>query len=98
MFGHNVAHSNRKTNRRFDPNLQKTTLFSEALRRKVSLRVSTRALRTVSRKGGLDAFLLDTADAKLGEDGLRLKRQVKRALAGSSRKATASSQAGPPAR
>jgi len=90
MFGHNVSHSNRKTNRRFDPNLQKTTLFSEALRRKVSLRVSTRALRTVSRKGGLDAFLLDTADAKLGEDGLRLKRRVKRALAGSSRKSTAS--------
>ena len=88
MFGHNVSHSNRKTNRRFDPNLQKTTLFSEALRRKVSLRVSTRALRTVSRKGGLDAFLLDTADAKLAEDGLRLKRQVKRALAGSSRKAS----------
>ena len=91
MFGHNVSHSNRKTNRRFDPNLQKTTLFSEALRRKVSLRVSTRALRTVSRKGGLDGFLLGTDDAKLAEDGLRLKRQVKRALAGSSRKAAASS-------
>ena len=91
MFGHNVSHSNRKTNRRFDPNLQKTTLFSEALRRKVSLRVSTRALRTVSRKGGLDGFLLNTADAKLAEDGLRLKRQVKRALAGSSRKAATSS-------
>ena len=90
MFGHNVSHSNRKTNRRFDPNLQKTTLFSEALRRKVSLRVSTRALRTVSRKGGLDAFLLDTADAKLTEEGLRLKRRVKRALAGSSRPVAAS--------
>jgi len=89
MFGHNVSHSNRKTNRRFDPNLQKTTLFSEALRRKVSLRVSTRALRTVSLKGGLDAFLLGTADEKLAVDGLRLKRQVKRVLAGSSRKTAA---------
>ena len=87
LFGHNVSHSNRKTNRRFDPNLQKTTLFSDALRRKVRLRVSTRALRTVSRKGGLDAFLLATADAKLAEDGVRLKRRVKKALAGSSWKA-----------
>ncbi len=26
LFGHNVSHSNRKTNRRFDPNLQKITL------------------------------------------------------------------------
>jgi len=90
MFGHNVSHSNRRTNRRFDPNLQKTTLFSEALKRKVSLRVSTRALRTVSLKGGLDAFLLNTTDAKLAEDGLRLKRQVKKALAGTSRKAATS--------
>lgn len=91
MFGHNVSHSNRKTNRRFDPNLQKATLYSDALRRKVSLRVCTRALRTVSRVGGLDAYLLRTDDAKLAEDGLRLKRQVKKALAGSSGKAAAAS-------
>ena len=87
MFGHNVSHSKRRTNRRFDPNLQKATFFSEALRSKISLRVTTRVLRTVSLKGGLDAFLLGTADAKLAEDGLRLKRRVKKALAGSSAKA-----------
>ena len=79
--GHNVSHSNRKTNRRFAPNLQRVTLHSEALRRDVALRVSTRALRTVQKKGGLDAYLLDTDDAKLAEAGLRLKRQVRRALA-----------------
>ena len=33
--GHNVSHSNVKTNRRFEPNLQKSTFFSDALRRKV---------------------------------------------------------------
>jgi large subunit ribosomal protein L28 len=26
-FGHNVSHSNRKTNRRWVPNIQKTTIF-----------------------------------------------------------------------
>ncbi len=87
MFGHNVSHSNRKTNRRFDPNLQRATLFSEALRQKISLRVCTGTLRTVSLKGGLDAFLLGTNDAKLAEDAQRLKRRVKKALAGSSAKA-----------
>jgi len=80
LFGHNVSHSNRKTNRRFDPNLQKATLYSDALRRPVALRVLTRALRTVSRAGGLDAYLLRTDDAKLAPEGQRLKRQVKRAL------------------
>ena len=82
LFGHNVSHSNRKTNRRFDPNLQQTTLYSEALRRKVGLRVTTRALRSVTKGGGIDAYLLGVADAKLAPEGLRLKRAVKRALRG----------------
>jgi large subunit ribosomal protein L28 len=88
QFGHNVSHSNRKTNRRFEPNLQKITLYSDALRRKVGLRVCTRALRTISRVGGLDVYLLRTDDAKLAPEGLRIKRQVKKALAGTSRKTT----------
>jgi len=89
-FGHNVSHSNRKTNRRFEPNLQRTTLYSDALSRKVSLRVCTRALRTVSRAGGLDPYLLRTADAKLAPEGLRLKRQVLKVIAGSPKSAAAS--------
>jgi large subunit ribosomal protein L28 len=88
QFGHNVSHSNRKTNRRFEPNLQKITLYSDALRRKIGLRVCTRALRTISRVGGLDVYLLRTDDAKLAPEGLRIKRQVKKALAGTSRKTT----------
>lgn len=83
-YGHNVSHSNRKTSRRFEPNLQKATLYSAGLSRKISLRVSTRALRTVSRVGGLDPYLLRTADVELAPEGLRLKRRLVRALAGSS--------------
>ncbi|HEY5657043.1 MAG TPA: 50S ribosomal protein L28 [Myxococcota bacterium] len=82
VFGHNVSHSNRKTNRRFDPNLQKVTLYSDALRRSVPLRVTTRALRSVQKKGGLDAYLVATDDARLAPEGLRIKHKVKRALAG----------------
>ena len=33
QFGHNVAHSNVKTNRRFNPNLQKATFYSDSLHR-----------------------------------------------------------------
>ena len=91
MFGHNVSHSNVKTNRRFEPNIQKATFKSEALRRKVSLRITTRALRSISRAGGLDAYLLRTSDTKLAPEGLRLKHQVKKALAGKKRSAAAAS-------
>ena len=44
---------------------------------------------TELRDGGLDAYLLSTADEKLAPEGLRLKRQVKKALAGSSRRTEA---------
>jgi large subunit ribosomal protein L28 len=81
-FGRNVSHSNRKTSRRFDPNLQHATLYSEALRRKLALRVTTRALRSVTKGGGIDAYLLSADDAKLAPEGLRLKRAIKRALRG----------------
>ena len=83
-YGHNVSHSNVKTSRRFVPNLQKVTLTSEALGRPVSLRISTRALRSVQRKGGLDAYLMATPDKDLGAQGQRLKRQVRKAAAGPS--------------
>jgi large subunit ribosomal protein L28 len=80
QFGHNVSHSNRKTNRRFAPNIQSVSLHSEALGCNVTLRISTRALRTVVKKGGLDPFLLSTDDAKLPDEALRLKRRVRKSL------------------
>jgi len=54
--GRNVAHSNVKTCRRFDPNLQRVHLQSDALGRRVALRITTRALRTVQKHGGLDPY------------------------------------------
>jgi large subunit ribosomal protein L28 len=80
--GHNVSHSNRKTKRRFRPNVQKVTFRSDALGRDVMLRVTTRAVRTVQKNGGLDAFLLAHDEAHLPEPAARLKRAVHRALAG----------------
>ena len=79
--GNNVSHAHNKTRRRFLPNLQDTSLLSDALGKTVRLRLSVRAIRTIEHKGGLDAYLLDTADAKLPEEALTLKRKVKKALA-----------------
>lgn len=81
-FGNNVSHSNRKSSRTFAPNLQSVSLLSDGLGRSVRLRVSTRALRTVQKRGGLDAFLLGTDDAKLPPEALDLKRRLRRALGG----------------
>tara|TARA_R110002072_G_scaffold30957_1_gene96010 strand:+ start:115 stop:384 length:270 start_codon:yes stop_codon:yes gene_type:complete len=81
MAGNNVSHAHNKTRRRFLPNLQVTSLLSDALGEVVRLRLSASAIRTIEHKGGLDAYLLGTADAKLPEDALALKRKVKKAAA-----------------
>ena len=80
--GHNVSHSNRRTKRTFDPNLQQVTFYSDALRHPIGLRVTTRAIRTVQKHGGLDRFLVDMDFAKLGPVGQRLKRRVHKAMGG----------------
>ncbi len=50
-FGHNVSHSNRKTKRRFEVNIQKKKFFIPEENRWVELKVSTSALRTINKKG-----------------------------------------------
>ncbi len=51
MSGHNVSHSNRKTKRRFLPNLQTRRLWLEEENRFVTLKLSTKALRTITKRG-----------------------------------------------
>jgi len=76
--GHKVSHSNRKTNRRFMPNLVNVTMMSDALGRSVRLRISANALKSVDHRGGLDAFLAKARDTELSSRALDLKRQVQK--------------------
>lgn len=76
MTGNNVSHANNRTRRRFLPNLQQTTMTSEILGRKVSLRVTTNAIRTVEKHGGLDSFLLQARNAELADEARALKREI----------------------
>ena len=78
QVGHNVSHSNRKTKRRFLPNLQRTSVLSDVLG-PIRLRLSAAAIRTIEHKGGIDAFLRATPDRQLSPETRRLKRRVERA-------------------
>ncbi len=49
--GNKISHSNIKTKRRFYPNLQKKRFFIPEENRWVELKVSTSALRTITKKG-----------------------------------------------
>lgn len=81
MTGHNVSHAQNKTKRRFLPNVQESSLYSEALSRWVKLRVSMHGLRTVEHMGGLDAYLTKTAKTKLDPKLRPVKAEVEKALA-----------------
>ena len=74
--GNNVSHSKRRTRRRFLPNVQAMSLYSETLDDVVRLKVSAAGLRTVERNGGLDAYLTGTPDRKLPSEARRLKRRI----------------------
>ena len=51
MVGNNVSHSNRKTKRKFYPNLQTKKFFIPESGEWVTLKVSTSALRTIDKNG-----------------------------------------------
>jgi large subunit ribosomal protein L28 len=82
--GHKVSHSNRKTKRRFLPNLCSVTMISDTLGRSVRLRVSANALKSVDHRGGLDAFLLKAKGEELSPRALELKRQIEKKLVAAS--------------
>lgn len=77
MSGNNVSHSERKTRRRFLPNLQNVTLHSDILDRNFKFRVATRALKTIEMQGGLDNFLVNQKENLLSRDAKFVRKLIK---------------------
>jgi large subunit ribosomal protein L28 len=90
MSGHTVSHSEIKTNRRFLPNLQKVSFLSEILGARVSMSATSRAVRTVEKNGGIDAYLLNTGNSRLSAEAVKLKKRI-----GGAKAAKAVNAAGP---
>ncbi|MEM6454414.1 MAG: 50S ribosomal protein L28 [Acidobacteriota bacterium] len=65
MAGNNISHAHNVTRRRQLPNIQKKRIYVTELGRWVKIKLSTRALRTVNKKG-LMRYLRD--------EGLTLKQ------------------------
>ena len=51
MFGNNVSHAHNKSRRRFNINLQKKKFWLPNEKRYVTLRISTRGMRIIDKKG-----------------------------------------------
>lgn len=76
ITGNNVSHANNKTRRRFIPNLQNVSLYSDKLDKKIKLRVATSTLRTVEKNGGIDNFLIEASIAQLSIAARKYKKSI----------------------
>ena len=76
MVGMNVSHSMRHTKRTFLPNLQKLKFHSDILNRDFSLRLSTAGLRTLTKHGGLDAYVMAKPVSRLTPEMAAIKKAI----------------------
>lgn len=78
----NVSHAQNKTKRRQLPNLQVRKFFSETLNQKVSLRLTTSAIRTIEKHGGLDSFMSNYKKHKMfSTNAAKIRKAIKAKLA-----------------
>lgn len=76
--GMNVSHSVRRTKRTFLPNLQKLKFHSDILDRDFALRISTAGLRTLTKHGGLDAYVMAKPVSRLTDDMAAIKKAIEK--------------------
>ncbi|QLL31035.1 hypothetical protein HG536_0A08500 [Torulaspora globosa] len=81
QYGNNISESKAKTRRRWLPNIVRKGLWSETLDKKISIRMTAKVLRTISKEGGIDNYLIKDKSARikeLGPAGWKLRYQVMR--------------------
>ena len=76
QFGNNVSKANNKTRRKFNPNMQSATFKSELLNKNIRLNVATSSIRTVTKFGGIDEFLIRTKSKKLSLKAKRIRKTL----------------------
>ncbi|KAH9474410.1 54S ribosomal protein L24, mitochondrial [Psilocybe cubensis] len=77
QYGNNVPFSKHKTRRSWLPNVQQKRIYSEILGENVRMKLTTRALKTIKTKGGLDKYLNTTPADTLGHMGMKLRLKVR---------------------
>lgn len=80
MSGNNVSHAKNRTRRKFLPNVQDTSVYSEALDSNIMIRVTPAGLRTIDHNGGFDKWLMSIAPTKMDVKLRPVRKKVAKAL------------------
>ena len=78
MVGMNVSHSERHTTRTILPTLQKLSFHSDILARDFNLRISTAGLRTLTKHGGLDGYVMSKPVSRLTPEMAAIKKAIEK--------------------
>lgn len=76
LFGNNVSHSQRKTRRKFKPNLHEVRLTSDLTGISYKFRITPRCLSSIEKKGGFDEFIVKAKDCNLSQKAILAKKAV----------------------
>ena len=74
MSGNNVSHAVNRTKRRFLPNLQNVSFFSEILGKNIRLKVTSKGIKTVEKNGGIDNYILGLKNSLLNDQTRKIKK------------------------
>jgi large subunit ribosomal protein L28 len=77
QFGNKISFSEKKSRRKWEPNVHIVKLYSEALDKRLRIKATQKALRCIDKAGGLDNYITKTKEVKLDSlFALRLKKLV----------------------
>ncbi len=75
-YGNKVSHSNIKTRTRWMPNLREKSYLIPELQQTISLRLSTRAIRTIDKLGGITPAIMAAGEKILSERLQRIRNKI----------------------
>lgn len=79
--GNKVSHSNIKTRTKWMPNLHDKRYMIPELSKTVTLKLSTRAVRTIDKLGGISQAIMKAKKDKMSPKALKLQAEIKKARA-----------------
>jgi len=78
MNGNRVSHANNKTKHKQFPNLKKKKYLVPELSRSLTLTLSTRAIRSIEKMGGISAAVMQSKTDSLSDRLKTVQRELKK--------------------
>lgn len=77
QFGNKISFAENKTRRKWKPNVQIKSMYSETLGRMLRFRMTTYAMRCIRKAGGIDEYLLNTKESEIKyHKALEIKQEI----------------------